>query len=60
MHQNAALCGNELTPSSKYIHFNTLKRKALGKHCTKGEIAQDEQFPLFPQCFLCNWYLKSL
>ena len=24
----------------------------------KGEIAQNEQFHLFPQCFLCNLYLK--
>ena len=26
----------------------------------KGEIAQNEQFHLFPQDFLCNLYLKSL
>ena len=26
----------------------------------KGEIAQDEQFHLFPRCFLCNLYLKIL
>ena len=26
----------------------------------KGEIAQNEQFHLFPQCFLCNLYLKIL
>ena len=25
----------------------------------KGEIAQNEQFHLFPQCFLCNLYLKT-
>ena len=24
----------------------------------KGEIAQNEQFRLFPQCLLCNLYLK--
>ena len=24
----------------------------------KGEIAQNEQFHLFPQCFLCNLYIK--
>ena len=41
--------------------FNTLRKRALGKHCgKKGEIAQDEQFHLFPQCFLCNLYLKIL
>ena len=44
-----------------YTHFNSLKEKALGKHCgKKGEIAQNEQFQLFPQCFLCNLYLKIL
>ena len=26
----------------------------------KGEIAQNEQFHLFPQCFLLNLYLKIL
>ena len=26
----------------------------------KGEIAQNEQFHLFPQCFLNNLYLKIL
>ena len=26
----------------------------------KGEIAQNEQFHLFPQCFICNSYLKVL
>ena len=25
----------------------------------KGEIAENEQFHRFPQCFLCNLYLKS-
>ena len=25
-----------------------------------GEIAHNEQFHLFPQCFLCNMYLKIL
>ena len=34
-----------------------MKKKALGKHCGKGEIAQNEQFHLFPQSFLCNLYL---
>ena len=39
-----------------------MKKKALGKHCSveKGEIAQNEQFHLFPQCFLSNLYLKIL
>ena len=31
--QKVSLCGDGLTLSSIYTHFNTLKRKALGKHC---------------------------
>ena len=49
-----------LTLSSIYTHFNTMKKKAVRKHCGKGEIAQNEQFHLFPQRFLCNLYLKIL
>ena len=42
-------------------HFNTLKIKVFGKHCGKiGEIAQKEQFHLFPQRFVYNLYLKIL
>ena len=41
-----------------YIHFNTLKKKALKKHCGKSEIVQNEPFHPFPQCFLWNLYLK--
>ena len=37
---------------SIYTHFNTLKKKAVGKHC--------EQFHLFPQCFPYNLYLRIL
>ena len=38
-----------------------MKEKALRKHSgKKGEIAQNEQFHLLPQCFLCNLYLKIL
>ena len=29
------LFGKVLTLSSKYTHFNTLKKKAVGKHCGK-------------------------
>ena len=48
------------TFSSIYTHFNTRKKIAVGKRVQKGEIAQNEQFHLFPQCFLCNLYLKIL
>ena len=50
-----------LTLSSIYTHFNTLKEKALFENTAKkGEIAQNEQFHLFPQCFLCNLYFDIL
>ena len=45
---------------STYTIFKTLNKEALGKHLEKGEIAQNEQFHLFPQCFLSNLYLKIL
>ena len=37
-----------------------MKKKALENIVEKGEIAQNEQFHLFPQCFLWNLYLKIL
>ena len=57
--------GKKLTLSSMYTHFNTLKKnklleKLLENIVEKGEIAQNEQFHLFPQCFLCNLYLEIL
>ena len=37
------------THASIYTLYNTLKeKKNLGKHCGKGEIAQNEQFHLSP------------
>ena len=36
-------------PSCPYIFILTQLRKKLGKHCGKGEFAQNEQFHLFPQ-----------
>ena len=35
-------------------------KKALENFVEKDEIAQNEQFHLFPQGFLCNLYLKIL
>ena len=54
---------NTLTLSSEYTHFNTLKKKEKKPSeniVGKGEVAQNEQFYLFPQCFLCICILKSL
>ena len=41
-------------------HFNTLQEKKPENIMEKGEIAQNEQFRLSPQCFLCNLFLKIL
>ena len=41
-------------------HFNTLKKKNSENIVEKGEIALNEQFHLFPQCFLCSLYVKIL
>ena len=49
-----------LTLSSIYTHFDTLKKKGLENIVEKGEIAQNEQFHLFPQCFLRYMYIKFL
>ena len=56
---------DSLTLSSIYTHLDTLKKKKKKKKLyenivEKGEIAQHEQFHLFPQCFLCNVYLRIL
>ena len=50
----------QLILSSIYTHFNTLKNKLLENIVEKGEIAENEQFHLFPLCFLCNLYLEIL
>ena len=42
-----------------FPHIYTLKKKSIGKHCGKGEIAQNEQFHLFLKCFPCNLYLQK-
>ena len=44
-----------------YILILTHCRKNLQENIVvKDEIAQNEQFHLFPQCFLCSVYLKIL
>ena len=47
-------------PSPPYILISTHRRKRLQENIVeKGEIAQNEQFHLYPQCFLCNLIIKS-
>ena len=42
---------SDLTLSSIYTHFNTLKKKTLEEIIVvKDEIANFEQFHIFPQC----------
>ena len=51
---------NSITLSSIHTHFNTLKKTDVENILEKGEITEKEQFHFFPQCFLCNLYLKIL
>ena len=37
-----------------------MKKNTLENVEVKGEITQNEQFHIFPQCFLCNLYLEIL
>ena len=54
--QNAALCGNGLTLYSINTHQQqTASENIVGKE----EIARNEQFLLFPQCFLLNQILVA-
>ena len=39
--------------------FNTSTTNYSCKHCEKGEIARNEQFLLFPQCFLLKQIIVS-
>ena len=36
-------------------HFDAPGKQTFRKHCGKGEIAHNEQFLLFPQCFRPVW-----
>ena len=51
-----------VNPFLLYTNFNTLKKKPYENIVKKkkGEIAQNEHYHLFPQCFLCNLYLEIL
>ena len=42
-------------------HLTKKKKKKNNENIVeKSEIAQDEQFYLFPQCITCNLYLRIL
>ena len=56
--QNAtdwAMVPCRLTYSYTMIPFDTPRQQAFWKHFGKKEIARNEQFLLFPQCFLPIW-----
>ena len=40
---------------NKHLVFTFLQYKSFGNTVGKGEIARNEQFLLFPQCFLPVW-----
>ena len=44
-----------LTPFETSPDFTCLQYKSFESTVRKGEIARDEQFLLFPQCFLRVW-----
>ena len=41
------------------IHFEASTTDIFRKHCGKGEIDGNEQFLLFPQCFLLSQIIVS-
>ena len=47
-----SLCGKGLTHSHTMTLLTTLGKKPFENTVGKGEIARNEQFLLFPQCFL--------
>ena len=51
-----------LTLSSIYTYSNILKKEnTFEKHCGKKvKLPKMSNFTFFPQCFLCNLYLKIL
>ena len=54
MGQNVALCGNGSTLYSKDTHLTHQQHTPFENIVGKEEIARNEQFLLFPQCFLPN------
>ena len=44
-----------LTISQASPGFYVFAVQVFCKHCGKGEMARDNQFLLFPQCFLSFW-----
>ena len=54
--KNQGLFGKGLTHSHTMTPFDAPGKQAFRKHCgEKREIARNEQFLLFPQCFLPVW-----
>ena len=49
------LSGNELTHSHTMTPYDAPRKQAFENTVEKGEIARNEQFLLFPQCFLPVW-----
>ena len=53
------LCGEVLTLSSINTHFDASTMRSFENILGKEEIARNEQFLLFPQCFLLNQIIVS-
>ena len=50
--QKVSLCGNGLTHSHTMTPVDAPGKQAFENTVGKGEIARNEQFLLYPQCFL--------
>ena len=53
--RKSAVSKVSLTHSHTMTPFDTLGNKPFESTVEKGEIARNEQFLLFPQCFLPIW-----
>ena len=49
------LCGKGVNSPKQALVFTCLQFKSFENTLGKGEIAHNEQFLLFPQCFLPIW-----
>ena len=58
-HHLTAMFRNELTLYSIDTHFNASTKTAFENIVGKEEIARNEQFLLFPQCFLLDQKIVS-
>ena len=60
LYESPGLCGKGLKPFTPQILILTYQQQAAFENIVgKGEIARNERFLLFPQCFLLNKIIVS-